>query len=188
MRCRSRRASNLERAGQAGVTSLDGAGQSAAASRNVSVTAPRLAPDGHPAPRPVAARCTPRSHAAGRSTVVSDCTDVGMAAPRRSSVKSLGSVKPVLSMPPSHPTHQVTYMSGNKRSARFPVSAAFQAGPVVEPDADYDARSTTWVARGRAPERAATRLAIVAGVLAVSAAIVYAFVRYRQISRRTERS
>jgi hypothetical protein len=72
-------------------------------------------------------------------------------------------------------------MSGNKPSARFPVSAAFQAGPVVEPDADYDARSKTWVAKDRARSQCATTgLAIVAGVLAVSAAIVYVFVRYRQ--------
>jgi hypothetical protein len=72
-------------------------------------------------------------------------------------------------------------MSGNKRSARFPVSAAFQGGPVSEPDADYDSRSTTWVARSHARERRTTvGLAIVAGVLAVSAAIAYAFVRYRQ--------
>jgi hypothetical protein len=79
-------------------------------------------------------------------------------------------------------------MSSNKRSARFPVSAAFQAGPVVEPDADYDSRSTTWVARGRSREqRATTTLAIVAGVLAVSAAIVYAFVRYRETATDSAR-
>jgi hypothetical protein len=72
-------------------------------------------------------------------------------------------------------------MFGKKRSTRFPVSAAFQAGPVVEPDADYDARSTTWVARDRERARGATAtLAIAAGVLGVSAAIVYAFVCYRQ--------
>jgi hypothetical protein len=71
-------------------------------------------------------------------------------------------------------------MSANKQPARFPISAAFQAGPVVEPDADYDARSSTWVARGRVREHETTKLAIVAGVLAVSAVIVYACVRYRQ--------
>jgi hypothetical protein len=72
-------------------------------------------------------------------------------------------------------------MSGNKRSDRFPVSAAFQAGPVVEPDADYDARSTTWEPRDRPREQSATMtLAIVAGVVAVSAAIVYMFVKGRQ--------
>ena len=72
-------------------------------------------------------------------------------------------------------------MFGNKRSARFPVSAGFQTGPVVEPDADYDARSTTWVAKGRPRERRSTsRLAMVAGAVAVSAAVAYAFVRYCQ--------
>jgi hypothetical protein len=72
-------------------------------------------------------------------------------------------------------------MSGNKRSSQFPVSAAYQTGPVVEPDADFDARSTTWVERGRArQQRATNRLAIVAGVLAVSAAVVYALFRFRR--------
>lgn len=70
-------------------------------------------------------------------------------------------------------------MSGKKRSSRFPVSAAYQGGPVTEPDADYDASATTWVERGRArQQRATTRLAIVAGVLAASAAVVYALIRY----------
>jgi hypothetical protein len=72
-------------------------------------------------------------------------------------------------------------MSGNKRPARFPVSAEFQTGPVVEPDADYDARSTSWEPRARPREQSAsTTLAIVAGVLAVSAAIVYILVKSRQ--------
>jgi hypothetical protein len=81
--------------------------------------------------------------------------------------------------------HQVTPMSGNKRPVPFPISAAFQTGPVVEPDADYDARSTTWAARGpaaRQPRATITQFALVAGVVAVSAAIVYAFVRYRRQS------
>jgi hypothetical protein len=80
---------------------------------------------------------------------------------------------------PDH-SHWVTYMSGNNRSARFPVSAAFQAGPVVEPDADYDARSTTWMPRRPARARRTARLAMVAGVLAASVAVAYAFVRSRQ--------
>jgi hypothetical protein len=73
-------------------------------------------------------------------------------------------------------------MSGNKRSARFPVSAAFQTGSVHEPDADYDARSSTWVARGEAREQKRTNVnvAMVAGVLAVSAAIAFVFVKYFQ--------
>jgi hypothetical protein len=71
-------------------------------------------------------------------------------------------------------------MSGNKRSARFPVSAAFQTGPVIAPDADYDARSTTWEPRSGPREPSASKtLVIVAGVLAVSAAIVYLLVKSR---------
>jgi hypothetical protein len=72
-------------------------------------------------------------------------------------------------------------MSGKNRSSQFPVSAADQTGPVAKPDADFDARSTSWVERGRARQRRATaRLAIVAGVLAVSAAVVYALFRFRR--------
>lgn len=72
-------------------------------------------------------------------------------------------------------------MSSNKPSSRFPVSAAYQTGPVVAPDADYDARSIAWTERGRARrQRATIRLAIGAGVLAVSAAVVYALFRFRQ--------
>jgi hypothetical protein len=70
-------------------------------------------------------------------------------------------------------------MSGNKQSARFPVSAAFQAGSVHEPDADYDARSSTWVARGEAREqRTNVSVAMIAGALAVSAAVAFLFVKY----------
>jgi hypothetical protein len=79
-------------------------------------------------------------------------------------------------------------MSDNKPPARFPVSAAFQAGPVVEPDADYDARSTSWEPRTRPRDpSASTTLAIVAGVLAVSAAIVYMFVKSRQSDTTVQR-
>jgi hypothetical protein len=66
-------------------------------------------------------------------------------------------------------------MSDNQQSAPFPVSGTFQPVPV---DGDNDSSSTTPVERDRAPEGTVTRFAIVAGVLAVSAAIVYAFVRY----------
>jgi hypothetical protein len=87
----------------------------------------------------------------------------------------------------SHHNQQVISMSGNKRSARFPVSAAFQTGPVVEPDADYDARSTTWEPRSRPREQSASKtLAIVAGALAVSAAIVYLLVKSRQSDAAAE--
>jgi hypothetical protein len=69
-------------------------------------------------------------------------------------------------------------MVSNESLARLPVSAAYQAAPAVAFDADFDTRWATWVARGRIHEqRVRRKLVVVAGFLAMAAAVVYAFMR-----------
>jgi hypothetical protein len=66
-------------------------------------------------------------------------------------------------------------MSSNERLVRLPDSDAFQLAPAVAPDADFDARWNAWVARGQVHEqRVRRKLDLLAGVLAIGAAIVYA--------------
>jgi hypothetical protein len=57
-----------------------------------------------------------------------------------------------------------------------PVSVAYHAAQAVTPDASFDTRWAAWIARGRAHERRVRRRFVTwAFVLAMGAAIVYAF-------------
>jgi hypothetical protein len=69
-------------------------------------------------------------------------------------------------------------MSNLELVAQLPGAAAFPTPPAVPADADIDRRWAAWTARGRAHEqRVRRRLVAAAGVLAVGAAVVYAFFR-----------
>jgi hypothetical protein len=69
-------------------------------------------------------------------------------------------------------------MSSNEPLARLPVAGTYHVAPAVALDADFDARWAAWVARGQAHEEIVRRkLGIVAGALAIAAAILYAFLR-----------
>jgi hypothetical protein len=60
----------------------------------------------------------------------------------------------------------------------LPAGAGFHAAPLVVVDRDFDTRWNAWVARGRVHEqRVRRRFVVSAGVLAVGAAILYAFLR-----------
>jgi hypothetical protein len=60
----------------------------------------------------------------------------------------------------------------------LPASAAFRLASAVAPDVGFDARWAAWVARGRVHEqRVRRRFLIWVSVLAMGAAIVYAFLR-----------
>ena len=69
-------------------------------------------------------------------------------------------------------------MSSNEPVARLPVTDTYRVAPTVARDADYHDRWTAWVARGHAHEEIVRRkLAVFAGVLAISAGILYVFLR-----------
>jgi hypothetical protein len=69
-------------------------------------------------------------------------------------------------------------MVSNEPSVQFPVSVADRAAAAVALDTDFDTRWAAWVTRGRIHEqRVRRRLVMWASVIAVGAAIVYAFVR-----------
>jgi hypothetical protein len=69
-------------------------------------------------------------------------------------------------------------MSHVELVAQLPGTAAFPTPPAVPADADIDRRWAAWAARGRAHEqRARRRLVVAAGLLALGAALVYAFLR-----------
>jgi hypothetical protein len=73
---------------------------------------------------------------------------------------------------------QVTDMVSNEPLAQTPISAAYHAAPAIAFDDGFDARWTAWIARGRVHERLVRRrLVVLAGAVAMGAAIVYAFVR-----------
>jgi hypothetical protein len=61
---------------------------------------------------------------------------------------------------------------------QLPVSAAFHITSAVAPDADFNARWATWVARGRVHQRRMRRRFMIwIAALAMGATIVYAFLR-----------
>ena len=69
-------------------------------------------------------------------------------------------------------------MSSNEPLARRPVADTYHVAPAGALDADFDVRWAAWVTRGRAHEDVVRRtLGMFAGVLAISAAILYAFLR-----------
>lgn len=69
-------------------------------------------------------------------------------------------------------------MVSNEPLARLPVSAASHGAPAVALDADFENRWAAWVERGRIHEqRARHKFMVSAAVLALGAAIVYAFLR-----------
>jgi hypothetical protein len=64
------------------------------------------------------------------------------------------------------------------RLTPLPAGAAFPATPFFALDGDFDLRWAAWLARGRAHEqRVRHRLMVSTGVLAVGAAVLYAFLR-----------
>jgi len=61
---------------------------------------------------------------------------------------------------------------------QLPVSSASHVASAVAPDADFDARWATWVARGRVHEqRMRRRFVIWAAAVAMGITVVYAFLR-----------
>ena len=67
-------------------------------------------------------------------------------------------------------------MIGNKSLSQFPYPAAASVAPAS--DADFNTRWTAWVSRGRVHEqRARRRFVVWASVLAMGAAIAFAFFR-----------
>jgi hypothetical protein len=70
-------------------------------------------------------------------------------------------------------------MGNTERLNQPPVSVAYHAAQAVAPDADFDTRWAAWIARGRVHDRRVRRrfvtFVICASVLAMGAAIVYAF-------------
>ena len=67
-------------------------------------------------------------------------------------------------------------MSSNDPLSRLPVADTYHVAPAVALEANFDARWAAWVARGHAHERLVQRkLGMLAGVLAIAAAILYAF-------------
>ncbi len=62
--------------------------------------------------------------------------------------------------------------------ALAPLPVANTSAPLVPLDADFDARWDAWVMRGHAHERLVRRrLVVLAGVLAMAMALVYAYMR-----------
>jgi hypothetical protein len=69
-------------------------------------------------------------------------------------------------------------MVSNEPSIHSPVSTADHAAPAVALDADFDTRWAAGVTRARIHDQRVRRTFVMwAGVLAVGAAIVYAFLR-----------
>jgi hypothetical protein len=69
-------------------------------------------------------------------------------------------------------------MVSHESLTQLPVSAASHTTPAVAVDANFDIRWAGWIARGRAHERQLRRRLVVwTAVLAMGAAIVYAFLR-----------
>jgi hypothetical protein len=67
-------------------------------------------------------------------------------------------------------------MGSTERLNQPPVSVAHHAAQAVAPDAVFDSRWAAWIERGRAHERRVIRRLVTwAFVLAMGAAIVYAF-------------
>ena len=67
-------------------------------------------------------------------------------------------------------------MSSNEPLGRLPVAHTYPVAPNVPLDADSDARWAAWVARGHAhDEIVRRRLGMVAVLLAIAAAILFAF-------------
>jgi len=61
---------------------------------------------------------------------------------------------------------------------QLPVSSASHVASAVAPDADFEARWATWIVRGRVHEQRMRRTFLIwVSVLAMGAAIVYAFPR-----------
>jgi hypothetical protein len=74
-------------------------------------------------------------------------------------------------------------MVSNAPSSDFPVSGANHAVPVAALDFDFDRRWDAWVARGLVhQQRVRRKFVLWAGVLAMGAAIVYAFFWLSQVS------
>jgi hypothetical protein len=68
-------------------------------------------------------------------------------------------------------------MVSNEPHAQLPVRAASQTTSAGAADVNFDIRWASWIARGRAHERQVRRNVVVWAVLAMGAAIVYAFLR-----------
>jgi hypothetical protein len=69
-------------------------------------------------------------------------------------------------------------MVSSEPLARLPDNAAFHVASAVAPDADFEARWATWIVRGRVHEQRMRRTFLIwVSVLAMGAAIVYAFPR-----------
>jgi hypothetical protein len=69
-------------------------------------------------------------------------------------------------------------MISSEPLTHLPESAPFHVASAVAPDADFDARWATWVARGRVHEqRMRRRFVIWAAAVAMGITIVYAFLR-----------
>jgi hypothetical protein len=66
-------------------------------------------------------------------------------------------------------------MSHSPPLAPLPVANRGQAGAIGQFDADFEARWTTWVERGREHERLGRRRLGVLAVVLAAAALVYAF-------------
>jgi hypothetical protein len=69
-------------------------------------------------------------------------------------------------------------MSSTELLNQWPASAAYHAAPTVAPDSGFDTRWAAWVARGRVHEqRVRRRFVTWVSVLAIAAAIAYAFLK-----------
>ena len=68
-------------------------------------------------------------------------------------------------------------MVSNGPLIQSPVRAVERAAPAVAIDSDFDARWAAWIARGRVHEQRVRRRFVWAAVLAMGAAIAYAFLR-----------
>jgi hypothetical protein len=69
-------------------------------------------------------------------------------------------------------------MVSSEPLTQLPVSTVYHVASAVALDADFDARWAAWVARGRVHEqRVRRRFVTWVSVLAMAAAIVYAFLR-----------
>ena len=67
-------------------------------------------------------------------------------------------------------------MATNEPVADLRRNATFPGGPLVAADADFETRWAAWVARGHVHDRRVRRrLVVSAGVIAIGAAIAFAF-------------